>query len=280
MLAAAPDATYGYPNAAAMMLQNLIETSIEAFGITNFFVFALSEGMCDAVRGQPCYYHRNNLRAGEYGTAEFARLVNIKTEVLVASVRLGYARVATCISRLRGQIVVVWLSECECDRYNSLLIDGDIVFLRDPRPELTVRTDLVIQVRCCTSAAGAAWRRGLACAAAATMGVPELCVSGGDGGCTTVPARRTTKRAGGIRGSCLCAQRHGASRSSAGGGAAPRAHCAAASGCRAACALCRCLPAAARKNCTVCIRDCQCAHLQCIGRLRSRRTRACDSSLQ
>lgn len=101
------------------MLVNLIRTSILRFRLSNFIVIALSKGMCSKVPGGVhCYEYPDAVPGGDFGSAAFAKLVNVKTEVLMASVKLGY---------------------------RTLLVDGDIVFLKDPLPYLQGSEDLLIQ---------------------------------------------------------------------------------------------------------------------------------------
>ena len=105
------------------MLKNLIATSIERFKLKNFLVVALTVGMCSQIPSSVECYMMPDVASGgggSYGSKGFARLVNVKTEVVMASVSLGY---------------------------NSLLVDGDIVFLKNPLPHLQGPYDLHIQVR-------------------------------------------------------------------------------------------------------------------------------------
>jgi hypothetical protein len=109
------------------MLHNFIETSVKRHALRHYFVFALDKGMCGQVPSLDgaivchTWSEAGSLKGGNYGSPEFARLVNVKSEVVLASVLLGY---------------------------DSLLVDGDIVFLRNPLPylaDVTANNDLLIQ---------------------------------------------------------------------------------------------------------------------------------------
>ena len=107
------------------MLQNFIETSIVPFDITNFLVVAMDSTMCKDIASfaeniVQCFYYPDGdrLRGGKFESPEFARMVNIKTEVVLAATKLGY---------------------------DTLLVDGDIVFLKDPQPYLEAPADVHIQ---------------------------------------------------------------------------------------------------------------------------------------
>ena len=106
------------------MLTNFIVTSIQRWNIANFLAVALTPGMCKKLpAGTTCFEMQDPSKGGSFGTAGFARLVNVKTEVIMAAVSLGY---------------------------NSLLVDGDIVFLKNPMPQLMAglnKYDIQIQVR-------------------------------------------------------------------------------------------------------------------------------------
>ncbi|KAA0148504.1 hypothetical protein FNF29_01659 [Cafeteria roenbergensis] len=96
------------------MLQNFIATSIQRHAIRHYLVVALEQGMCRTIPtlggAVTCVDAPGDYGAGgEYGSVEFARIVNVKSEVVMAIVRLGY---------------------------DVLLVDGDIVFLQNPLPVL------------------------------------------------------------------------------------------------------------------------------------------------
>lgn len=112
------------------MLTNFIITSVQRWEIRNFLAVALTPGMCAKLpAGTACFEMPDATTGGSYGSKAFARLVNVKTEVTMAAVALGY---------------------------NTLLVDGDIVFLKNPLPRLQGDYDLHIQVR-----TRAVWRCGL-----------------------------------------------------------------------------------------------------------------------
>ncbi|KAA0145543.1 hypothetical protein FNF29_08489 [Cafeteria roenbergensis] len=96
------------------MLQNFIATSIQRHAIRHYLVVALNQGMCDIIPtlggAVTCVDAPGDYGAGgEFGSAQFARIVNMKSEVVMAIVCLGY---------------------------DVLLVDGDIVFLQNPLPVL------------------------------------------------------------------------------------------------------------------------------------------------
>ena len=111
------------------MLRNFIATSVVPFRLASHFLVVVLDGsMCSSdhllvaepLHAISCYYFPDGeqLKGGNFGSREFRRLVNVKTEVVLAIAKLGY---------------------------DTLLVDGDIVFLRDPRPYLTSPEDVQIQ---------------------------------------------------------------------------------------------------------------------------------------
>jgi len=122
--------TVGSKNYARIM-NTFFRTAIQAHGIQNFVFVALSAGMCgnDLSHGglEPtvkCYTYPVDFGSGgSYGSADFARVVQVKSEILSSIVREGYT---------------------------ALLTDADIFFLRNPLPTLhqtasKLSTDLLIQ---------------------------------------------------------------------------------------------------------------------------------------
>lgn len=108
------------------MLVNFIETSVVRFGLRNYLVVALESNMCSRLPlhngAVTCFFYPEGerLRGGSFGTREFARLVNLKSEIVMATVQLGY---------------------------DTLLVDGDIVFLKDPLPLLKRERDFDVQIQ-------------------------------------------------------------------------------------------------------------------------------------
>lgn len=106
------------------MTQNFIETSIRPFNFTNHLVVGLSSNFCESLNSSisACFEFNRHHKGGNFGSAEFANLVNVKTEAMLAILLLGY---------------------------DVLLADVDIVFLRDPLNDLVreeyEQYDLLIQ---------------------------------------------------------------------------------------------------------------------------------------
>lgn len=122
--------TVGTKNYARIM-NSFFKTAIQAHSIKNFVFVALSAGMCgNSLRYgglEPmakCYTYPVDFGSGgNYGSVDFARLVQVKSEILFSIVREGYT---------------------------ALLTDADIFYLKNPLPTLhqlasNSSTDLVIQ---------------------------------------------------------------------------------------------------------------------------------------
>ena len=108
------------------MLENFVLTSVLPFRTKNFVVVAMDRTMCaepgDAVPQHEvgCYHypHGENLTGGYFGSPDYSRLVNVKTEVVLAALKLGF---------------------------HVMFVDADIVFLQNPQPFLDDVHDLQAQ---------------------------------------------------------------------------------------------------------------------------------------
>ena len=98
------------------MLTNLVNTSIRRFQLDFFLIVGLDDRVCAALPSDvPCYTYPETFASGNFGSAAFSKLVNIKTEIVMAIAASGY---------------------------NSLLVDGDIVFKKNPFTVLTPQAPL------------------------------------------------------------------------------------------------------------------------------------------
>ena len=119
--------TYNY----IRIMNTFFNTAIKGQGIQNFLFVALSSGMCNDESSvgaldatARCFQYPVQFSSGgSYGSEEFAKVVQIKSEILLSIIREGYT---------------------------ALLTDADIFYLKNPLPTLsriasTRSTDLVIQ---------------------------------------------------------------------------------------------------------------------------------------
>jgi hypothetical protein len=111
------------------VVTNFLLTTRNVRPLTDVIVVGLTPGVCAPLTasyrssGLQCVDYPVEKHAGDFGSAAFADLVNVKTEVALDAALLGYS---------------------------VLLVDGDISFLRDPVPLLREGSngiDLQIQVR-------------------------------------------------------------------------------------------------------------------------------------
>ena len=122
--------TVGTSNYASIM-NNFFRTAIRAHKITNFVFVALSSGMCASDFGlgsldpsAKCYVYPTEFGSGgNYGSTQFAKVVQVKSDILYSIVQAGYT---------------------------ALLTDADIFFLQNPLQSLAstalqYSTDLIIQ---------------------------------------------------------------------------------------------------------------------------------------
>ena len=118
------------------MLRNFLITTARVRPLHDVVVVALTPGLCSTVTADAafgavhCVGYPVEKTAGDFGSTEFADLVNVKTEAALVVNHAGYA---------------------------VLLVDGDISFVKDPVPILRTgnpAADLQIQVCVCPAVCG------------------------------------------------------------------------------------------------------------------------------
>ena len=104
--------------AFADMAVNMYETSFKRHGITNFLFVGAGKESCEfliAKYSLPCFYYANDSSAKDasvYNSLEFIRKMNIRTIMIIEALQAGYTVLHT---------------------------DTDVVFLKNPLPEIKVQ---------------------------------------------------------------------------------------------------------------------------------------------
>ena len=98
------------------MAMSMYESSFKKFSIKNFLFIGNGRNLCDylGANSVPCFHYSNDNSSdipSEWGTTAFLRKMNIRTDMILDALRAGYTVLHT---------------------------DVDVVFLKDPIPDLKV----------------------------------------------------------------------------------------------------------------------------------------------